>query len=383
MKKLITIFSFFSILTSWSQEPIEQVTFKGKTYFVYPYSVELDPNNLASDAVRFNFASVCANRRMFSEIAEFDVSDLRGPEKREFKKERRNFVWGGLHKSESRALIHAVRANSDPLFEPFYQLEKDITPSLDPLPDGEYVQYFSGYYRLTKHGRMNFIDTLVAGVFTLKNNALEGKAVWFSIQGDTLKTGVYVNGIKEGLWYLEDRRVGYDISLTSKHNYVHHGVPLIDTIREYVTFKGGSKEGHYSKFENSIYPVEEGDYVNNNNHGTWIEREVQTVGYGKRKHVDPNNSIITKQYTYATDPQVVKQVLVRNWLIRGSQEMDSMNFTSKYPARFRFNELYVLNKDKKEEDRTLMITFFPKRYCFNELNIFVFLPITLQTHHLV
>lgn len=340
----------FCSLTGFNQETTEQVNFNGKNYFIYPYPVELESSELVDEAVRFSLASVFENRRMFKDIYEFEEPEMTGGSRRDFRKERRKFVWGGLNKSASRALIRAVRANSDPLFEPFYQLEKDITPSLDPLPDGEYIQYFSGYFKLTKRGKIDYNHSLAAGIFTLKNNTLVGKATWLSIQGDTLKTGVYVNGMKEGVWYLEDRRAGYEISSKSKQNYIRQGVPLIDTIREYVTFKGGSKEGHYSRYENSIYPILEGNFVNNENKGTWIEREVQQVGYGKRKHEDPNNALITTQYTYANQPKAVKQVFVRNWLIRGNPVLDSLNFMSKYPARFRFIELYEFDKQKNQDD---------------------------------
>ncbi len=100
----------------------------------------------------------------------------------------------------------AVRKNPFPLLEQRYTLESDIIPSLDVIPDGKYVQYFSGYFPIKKNGRLEFNETKVSGYFSIKNNMLEGDAIWFNVQGDTLKKGKFEKGLKVGEWYLENRK---------------------------------------------------------------------------------------------------------------------------------------------------------------------------------
>lgn len=78
-------------------------------------------------------------------------------------------------------------------------LMKDITPALEALPEGEYVQYYRDLPYIDGK-TMRYKNDVVAGYFTIRKNQLNGAAEFFYPDGKLLKQGNYENGSKTGAW---------------------------------------------------------------------------------------------------------------------------------------------------------------------------------------
>src|SRR5690606_24626890 len=105
---------------------------------------------------------------------------------------------------ELKGTYDEICGYSDFYMNTFASLSKDIIPSLDALPDGKYIQFYENYFQLDAKGEIIIDTAKIAGTFSLKNNNLDGKALWLDLFGDTLKAGTFVNGLKQGNWILKN-----------------------------------------------------------------------------------------------------------------------------------------------------------------------------------
>ena len=341
---------FLSTFFSYAQK-IEEDTINGIAYHVYPYANEITLHNTIYVAVKMPRGSRTSYKEYFKSIYGEDYS------KKEFRKLRRkaySAVFSQLkYRRQSKHLYsssfkHAVRKNPFPLMEQKYTLDSDIIPSLDPIPDGKYVQYFSNYFDVKSNGRMIYNEKKVAGFFTIQNNTLEGDAVWFNAKGDTLKYGRFEKGLKVGDWYIETRKASYTLTNKDAKDFINRGYPDQDTTREYVHFKSGFKDGVYKYFNNSKNPIIEGYYENNEMSEKWIYRDISYTGIGKSKKRNRNNDIITLQYTLTNKDTVVKQAVIRRNLIIGDEySTDEYDFNPKYSPNVSLSKFYSFNFPKE------------------------------------
>lgn len=351
---LLQLVLLFQGFVSFAQEEIVQDTINGVVYNVYPFPIEFQPHSAYYFAQKRTREDKISTREYIKYMTEGE--DMPRKELRSMKREIRHEMRGDIfssngYRKENKHLRNnkfkaAVRNNPYPLMEQRYSLEHDIIPSLDQIPDGKYVQYFDMVALLDKRGKSIFVENRVAGYFSIKDNMLDGEAVWFNVKGDTLKKGRFEKGLKVGEWTLENRKIGYSIDPINANVYIERGYPNMDTIREIVTYSGGFKNGPYAKYENSVYPVEQGQYKDNNAVGEWIERDVSFTGKGKKRVRNRNNNVITFRYTVSNEEIVVHQPLIRKRLIKDMDYKSPFDFMGKYSVSVSFSRLYGINYPK-------------------------------------
>ena len=350
IKNLSKIAFIYCLLTTsfgvYSQK-IETESYKGKEYFVYPFKMSVQ-NKQAY------FNSIISSKKHLNTIIDMLKKDIwkdLTPEQyaqsvKLFKNQIKSFrKLSKKDKSpQQHQLAKAIRENPYPLLDQEYERDVDIQPCLDAIPDGMYIQYFYDFALIDHQNQLNLETKRVAGIFEIKNNVLNGNAIWFNFKGDTLKKGVFKNGLKEGEWYFEKREIENRLTKEMIQDYIHKGAPYIDTIIEKMEYHKGVRNGFYTQNGNVDFPFYEGAYLNNEPAGNWKERLLFTSNFilgdqAKEEELKKlkNNSLITATYTFPKEKKIVKQPIIRNELI-----------TDEYDENFNFNyeyEPYDVNKD--------------------------------------
>lgn len=345
---LLILFSF----NNAHAQKIDTDTIDGQVYYVYPFPQEVSVHS------NFFVAVKRTNKEKRFSYKEYYIAMFgENYNKKEYRRTKREMKLNSLknrkykkrNKHFNKPFKKAVRNNPYPLLEQKYTLESDIVPSLDPIPDGKYVQYFTGYYPIDKKGKLDVQEYQVAGFFSMKNNMLEGDAVWFNVKGDTLKAGRFSKGLKEGKWTLETRKVSYSLDKEDAQKYIERGYPDMDTTMEIVSFRSGFKEGYYAYYQNSANPIQEGYYTNNEPSGTWTERAVSYMGKGKNRKRNRNNTVVTWKYSPSDSVQIVKQTIIRRKLWSEESYRSSYDFDSKYDPSISLTKLYTINFPKEQD----------------------------------
>lgn len=97
---------------------------------------------------------------------------------------------------------YAIQNNPLKLLDAKLGFLQDIPPVNQELPDGEYVLYYANVpYHESDHV-LRYRNDLVAARFHLVHQQLHGKAYWFSPAGDTIRKGSFVEGKREGNWFI-------------------------------------------------------------------------------------------------------------------------------------------------------------------------------------
>ncbi|NRA11053.1 MAG: hypothetical protein HRT57_03750 [Crocinitomicaceae bacterium] len=237
----------------------------------------------------------------------------------------------------------AVRKNPYPLLTQEYSVERDITPVLDQIPEGDYIQYYDSYCQMDKKGNCDWIDSTIAGYFTIKNNVLHGEATWVGLKGDTLKHGYFVNGVKEGIWTITHHS-NERMSEEQAELYISRGYPDIDTVHQVTEFKGGAKNGIYSFTRTPGIPSAQGHYIDNEESGEWLFR----VGKGDEYFETPDEAAnqdltrIERHYTLNDDDSlVVKPLVIRKGLMGAwNYDQELFNFFTEYGLGDLPREMY-------------------------------------------
>lgn len=341
---IIMLFAWISSV-SFGQK-ISSINYQGKSYFVYPFPVSAQAHSNYYLAVKRPRGKTYSFKQYYI--------DIRGAEnfnKKEFRKVKRKIFFKRLFKKKKKKQMKhlnkrfkkAVRSNPYPLLEQKFSFDSDVVPCLSKIPDGTYIQYFTGVYLVGKNGRGIKSDSIVAGIFTIRNNVLDGHAMWFNVHGDTLKKGVFKNGLKEGEWMVETRRAPYYLSEKDAKMYIEKGHPSTDTTREIITYKDGVKSGKYALYVNSAYPILSGEYANNEQVGLWSEHAVGYSGKGKNRVRNRNNALETMVYTPSSENVVVHQPLIRKRLIVDNDYLEEYNFDSKYEPNVPLQRIFSIN----------------------------------------
>lgn len=345
---ILNLFVLFNVSLTFSQK-IEQDTIDGTIYYVYPFDNALTVHTNYYIAVKRPKGQRYSYKQYYLEMFgdNYNKRDFRKSRRKAFARALKNRKYNKGQRYFNRKFKKAVKKNPFPLLEQRYTLESDIIPCLDNIPDGKYVQYFSGYFPIGKNGRMTFEEKRVSGYFTIKNNMLEGEAIWFNAKGDTLKKGNFEKGLKVGTWFVENRRASYSLSKMDVKAYIERGYPDMDTLTEYVDYAGGFKNGHYEMFQNSELPVMEGEYTDNEISGQWTEREIGYTGKGKNRKRNRNNTIITWTYSPSLKDTAVHQPIIRKTLIKDISFNSKFDFDPKFEPKINFNKLYTINYPKE------------------------------------
>ena len=183
----------------WGQKIVKD-TLNGELVFVYPFRNELKTNQNYWIALEKNKKPY--SYKDFKYLDTLSKAELKAYKKRiknynlRYKKEakrykkKNKFLYTKGFKSTARKHPEAfIMAN--------YDLNSDVKPILGNAPDGKYIQYFDTFYVIDLKGKYQPITKQISGIFYLKNNVLDGEAVWLNYNGDTLKHGVFKQGLKE------------------------------------------------------------------------------------------------------------------------------------------------------------------------------------------
>lgn len=352
-----------TLFTSSYAQQVDTVEINGESFYVYPFKVRARSHSLMQVGAKKNFNSITYD--VYLELSKEMDRELMS--KKDFKQMKRTMKKFEKEMAEefsedenakyltSKKFKKAIRSNPYPLMQQRFNAENDLTPMLDPIPDGKYIQYYESFCMMNKKGECELVSDRIAGYFTMKNNVMEGEAYWVDLEGEVLKRGFFVNGIKEGEWMFEQRMLDYSLTEEQVNDYIEKGYMTLDTLTEYMTYKNGVQHGAYRKYVNSEYPIEEGMFENGAPSGTWIERTVVTTGFGDRRKRNRNNELITLQRTYeSNDSLVAKSRWMRKGLVSTYRaDSDQFDFYSKYDLPRLPQNLYEIAYEEEEENLEL------------------------------
>lgn len=366
LSKLFTLLIVFSISAASFAQEVDSIELNGERYYVYPFNIGVSTHSQYYSAMKGSNFSNDLSFLMYQSAVEAEMNEtVTKKDYKRFKREMRRYsdydMEGGRdeYKHLNNKFYKAVRKNPYPLLQQRFRENNDITPILDPIPDGNYVQFYDEFCLIDEKGRcIESEQRIVAGYFTMKNNVLEGEATWVDLQGDTLKHGWFVNGAKEGEWRFERRFVDYAIEEDQADLYIERGYLNMDTIVEFYTYRKGAQDGPYRKFENSVYATEEGEYTNGVASGTWTFRSPRYVWLENYDQVrDRNNELITSRYTYEDDESLVSNPI---WIRKGLAQVYSIDmlqfsfYDTEYDLPVLPQNLYkIAFPDLEEEDLEL------------------------------
>ncbi|MFT6983239.1 MAG: hypothetical protein ACJAUD_002011, partial [Crocinitomicaceae bacterium] len=199
----------FCIASLQATAQVDSMQINGQYYKIYPYPEQIishDDYWLAVNDKDY-FKDPENFFQLFGETETFNRSnfeDAKGSmlemmhNQLEYKWKKKRSKGGRL--GVGARFVKQVRKHPDLFIGPKYEFNKEIIPPFETIPDGKYVQLFTEFCLIDKKGECIPQSQRVAGHFDVKNNAIDGTAVWLSIAGDTLKRGEFKNGLKDGEW---------------------------------------------------------------------------------------------------------------------------------------------------------------------------------------
>lgn len=338
-------------IVSWSSVfgQVDSIEHNGSWYYVYPFRQEVDIHSdywIAVDDEDF-FADYRNYFIEFDEIPdifeakdfyEADEYELEYLEKR-LKKEWNYYRKKGIRLTLGSRFVKQVRKNPYPFLYINYQFDKEVIPPFQKIPDGKYVQLFEDFCLVDKDGNCQEQTPRIAAFFNVHNNALEGEAVWMDLKGDTLKKGLFENGLKEGDWvqYKPSRIPDYLYHYSVK-NFKKQGefedmyTSVIDA-----EFSGGILNGVYHTLENnySLYETM-GSYTMGEPAGNWKVY---------------SDSILVMNVTFASKSDSVpsKRPIIRNGVLVPDDTWSYNMYSTKYQLMSPPMGFYEIAFSKEED----------------------------------
>ena len=301
----------------------ETTVWNGKTYFVYPHQLELID---VTESFLPHAEAIEVLKRDDNNQKVIDVSV------RKFSKEEiafRNSYHRMTRKERETEKLIVELMSKKPDYYYYYseEIEGDITPALTPIPDGDYVQYYRDLPYLD-NGVLRFRNNVVAGVFHIKNNQLEGEAIWYNANGMLLRKGAFSGGARHGSWvfnsytsttYISEYNI-YD-GLESMRYLIDHPNEY-DTVIEKITYQMGLRNGPYSYQQNDLLQTT-GFYKNDQESGSWdfynyTYESLDSIAEGQ---IIPEEGriirvpFVQKHYTIAENPVRGKGVILRDEIV--------------------------------------------------------------------
>lgn len=242
---LLAVCGLFSV----NAQSVDSIQHNGENYYVYPFrknvSIHRDYWKVVDDDAFFadynNYFNRFNGDFLFSREKFQEAKTQKRKDELQKKLEER---WKNIKRGRGYGLAatRTIRNNPGELIEVSYDHENDLLPPFGDIPDGKYVQLFEDFCLVDEKGQCKSDAYQIAGYFTIKNNVIDGEAVWLDFKGDTLKSGMFVNGLKEGPWNLRfPNELNYRIGNKNRKQ-----------LR-----KGGSIPHHYaynySNFKNGLY----------------------------------------------------------------------------------------------------------------------------------
>jgi len=332
----ITLFAF-AVLACCFGAAAQQPVFvqNGKTYLVYPYQQETDipmrnfrmgltrEETLTRDSL--NRKVIATEVRSINRLIPMENNKV-------FKKYKKVFL---AIREEHPGILYNYNIT----------LEKDIVPTLEPLKDGEYVQFYRDL-PYVKDGVVRYRNEVVCATFSLKNNQLDGFACWLTADGDTIKAGNFVNGLKEGPWIHRSYKYNPDPRQELKLEGFLNGA-YKDTTFTDVTYRNGLLHGPYKHADNDFI-TETGHFRNGEESGEWHHYEHKVIVEGI-KTIYTDEPVLVRHYTIPEKLVTARSVIVRN-IVLDLAQIDRFQYEIPYDVYFEpFCDFYSLYTEKEEE----------------------------------
>jgi antitoxin component YwqK of YwqJK toxin-antitoxin module len=369
-------------------QQVDSIELNGESRYVYPFKIESQQSGYYWKAVdganlitqRFRYEDIQDRQRMegvpdslrmsredFDNFIKalnansyrvfkkyYDASFGRMPTKQEFK-EFKKIRKSGMRMLESdndakiwksKKLARAIRANPYPFLFQQIDLDQDIIPMLDPIPDGDYIQLYEPFCLVKEDGTCNYIEDQVAGYFQIKDNALHGEATWVDLKGDTIKHGYFNAGLKQGEWTIVRKELGYFDSYAAEH-FVKTGEIEITNDTRIVSFNEGIRNGSYIEKGLDGKVIETGQYKDGYLSGEWTSY----WEYTEAVYLDSSggNLAIREHFVYNEDDSlIVRPFVIRDGLLpTWEHDPEDYNFYSLYDIP-RLPTLYTPAFEVKE-----------------------------------
>jgi antitoxin component YwqK of YwqJK toxin-antitoxin module len=170
---------------------------------------------------------------------------------------------------ENYSFRRKVRLYPELLINQEIDVEYDLVPYVGDLPDGKYIQYFDDFYTYKRQRKMKRNELRIAGVFELSENQLNGTYARYSYFGDTLRTGSFVHGQREGTWLITGKK---EVRLRSHFSMLRH-LNWVTYEHHYVraSFHEGKLNGRYESWIDGKLKLS-GNYENGLMTGEWFRR---------------------------------------------------------------------------------------------------------------
>jgi hypothetical protein len=191
-KKWLCGFTLLLISVVAHAQSVDSVTLNGEQYYVYPFRKEVKIHReywkVVKDKAFFedynNYFNLFEGDFMFSR-EKFQTAKTK--KRQDFLEDALEEKWQYVRRGRKfgRSATKAIRKNPGNLIEVAYAEDQDVLPPFSAIPDGKYVQLFDDFCLVDENGMCQSNSIRVAGYFTIKNNVIDGEAVWFNFDGDT------------------------------------------------------------------------------------------------------------------------------------------------------------------------------------------------------
>ena len=365
-------FLLVSLIGFPAQSQVERVTWNGKEYYVYPHQ---DESQVQESYSPFNLFSMLAESQEVLQRDDKNRKVISVTVEPIDKKEKGPFLLDGRKFKKTREFIALAMQHHPEIFYSYSAgIDGEIIPATEPLPDGEYIQYYRDLPYLD--GKiLRYRNDVVAAVFSIKNGQLDGYAKWIAADGKLIKQGNYLNGARHGEWNVFSYEAKYDETQTKIPEPRKYTLELLeesiakqqyDTVVERWEFQNGLREGKYTKIQSGVL-LQSGHYHDDEETGEWIIKEYrfdvnEKEGTFKRS-AEP---VLLKHYTHANPKKIGRSVIIRDdymtddfWIDEYEEEFDPKKvreFRAQYhELRFEsFRQFYTLYEPEEEtEDENL------------------------------
>lgn len=277
-QRSLLLFIHLIALAAFAQRP-DSVQVNGEWYFVYPLQEKLKPGVGLLDKMDlsetqfelFRKWKLANDPRL--KLSKRTLIDSLNRElirtKITVPKEQNKYEWRDATQPEKmiRPLLirkkYWYRSNPELLTNQVIDLNNDLVPAVQNLPNGKYIQYFEPMLSYHELKNTVVLPTRVAAMFELKNNLLENEFTRFNYKGDTIRHGFFTDGLKEQQW-----------TISNKGTYLSSGI------------HGFSKKNKLFEYGSSIRVELQKGILN----GTFCELDnydsYQQVGYFKNGYAD-------------------------------------------------------------------------------------------------
>jgi antitoxin component YwqK of YwqJK toxin-antitoxin module len=293
----------FCIASLQATAQVDSMQIDGQYYKIYPYPEQIishDDYWLAVNDKDY-FKDPENFFQLFGETETFNRSHFKDAKGSmlEMMQNQLKFKWKKKTNKDGRLGVGArfvkqVRKHPDLFIGPKYEFNKEIIPPFEAIPDGKYVQLFTEFCLIDKKGECVPQSQRVAGHFDVKNNAIDGTAVWLSIAGDTLKRGEFKNGLKHGEWSMMkiDGPPRYLYRHKTKWFRKFGKFYETDTLDKVANYQNGILQGNFYVYQHRERNKIIGEFVNGEQSGNWKTYSegqlVRNVTFS-----EPNNELVS------------------------------------------------------------------------------------------